>query len=95
MKTLTTFPFLFGGTFIEADGYISIRANSDIFPFLLGGTFIEADSDSSMVLKSAEFPFLFGGTFIEAGYVREDGSLHSSDFPSFSEGLSLRAQYPR
>ena len=36
-----------------------------------------------------EFPFLFGGTFIEA---REDGSftLMALDFPSFSEGLSLR-----
>ena len=35
------------------------------------------------------FPFLFGGTFIEAPrHARPD--TRSKDFPSFSEGLSLR-----
>ena len=35
------------------------------------------------------FPFLFGGTFIEAAeYERVEGLLNN--FPSFSEGLSLR-----
>ena len=36
------------------------------------------------------FPFLFGGTFIEAGGVALSGKLCGEDFPSFSEGLSLR-----
>ena len=35
------------------------------------------------------FPFLFGGTFIEADQQR-DVVTATEDFPSFSEGLSLR-----
>ena len=38
----------------------------------------------------ASFPFLFGGTFIEGRVQGVDGQW-SSNFPSFSEGLSLRA----
>ncbi len=42
-------------------------------------------------LYNAKFPFLFGGTFIEGlpGWGR--GVQTQQDFPSFSEGLSLRA----
>ena len=43
-------------------------------------------------LKDTEFPFLFGGTFIEggcAGFTVAAGP----DFPSFSEGLSLRVGF--
>ena len=36
------------------------------------------------------FPFLFGGTFIEAFTTRSGRKLKPADFPSFSEGLSLR-----
>ena len=38
------------------------------------------------------FPFLFGGTFIE-GSTKDHASMvsGSKNFPSFSEGLSLRA----
>ena len=36
------------------------------------------------------FPFLFGGTFIE-GIVTRRNDRRLPDFPSFSEGLSLRA----
>ena len=35
------FPFLFGGTFIEAL-FLATRFRSLLFPFLFGGTFIEA-----------------------------------------------------
>ena len=38
----------------------------------------------------SEFPFLFGGTFIE-GFVGITEERFTIDFPSFSEGLSLRA----
>ena len=38
---------------------------------------------------SPQFPFLFGGTFIEGDSVRRKPS-DLTDFPSFSEGLSLR-----
>ena len=36
------FPFLFGGTFIEAIGTINSKTIETPFPFLFGGTFIEA-----------------------------------------------------
>ena len=38
----TEFPFLFGGTFIEAYLGENPTAGSSTFPFLFGGTFIEA-----------------------------------------------------
>ena len=60
-----SFPFLFGGTFIEGQRGGDILNATLKFPFLFGGTFIEGAS----VLKSSRavtaFPFLFGGTFIE------------------------------
>ena len=39
--------------------------------------------------RVASFPFLFGGTFIEGAIARAAGK-YDRDFPSFSEGLSLR-----
>ena len=36
------------------------------------------------------FPFLFGGAFIEAVNLVQLEALVAVDFPSFSEGLSLR-----
>ena len=36
------------------------------------------------------FPFLFGGTFIEGPGFERCGFASVGDFPSFSEGLSLR-----
>ena len=59
------------------------------FPFLFGGTFIEGHH--LLVDRSGhrEFPFLFGGTFIE-GRFHDIMSASAGDFPSFSEGLSLR-----
>ena len=39
---LTTFPFLFGGTFIEAYSADNATKSFALFPFLFGGTFIEA-----------------------------------------------------
>ena len=42
------------------------------------------------MLQQIRFPFLFGGTFIE-GFAQYDFSIfQNSNFPSFSEGLSLR-----
>ena len=59
------FPFLFGGTFIEAKLGGCHSWSLRIFPFLFGGTFIEA-ADDGTARQSQRFPFLFGGTFIEA-----------------------------
>ena len=41
-------------------------------------------------LSCDRFPFLFGGTFIE-GVIETLNTTGKADFPSFSEGLSLRA----
>ena len=38
------------------------------------------------------FPFLFGGTFIEGQILSSFWEGTVGDFPSFSEGLSLRDQ---
>ena len=61
------FPFLFGGTFIEAMFGQSRELKNSEFPFLFGGTFIEAQKPNSHAWTlNYRFPFLFGGTFIEA-----------------------------
>ena len=39
----------------------------------------------------AKFPFLFGGAFIEVGGIEQLNRI-ISNFPSFSEGLSLRCR---
>ena len=63
---LPQFPFLFGGTFIEAGVTSGQRVECRGFPFLFGGTFIEARWTVTKPGLAAKFPFLFGGTFIEA-----------------------------
>ncbi len=61
------FPFLLGGTFIEAERYGAFWGFVEGFPFLLGGTFIEAPRVFDVRTGvAAAFPFLLGGTFIEA-----------------------------
>ena len=60
------FPFLFGGTFIEAFNCVQVLLEGLPFPFLFGGTFIEATIGALGHIYIAPFPFLFGGTFIEA-----------------------------
>ena len=59
------------------------------FPFLFGGTFIEACRYPTSRGGTRGFPFLFGGTFIEAALSPVLDEV-AGDFPSFSEGLSLR-----
>ncbi len=83
------FPFLFGGTFIEAQVVNLFRIVIMAFPFLFGGTFIEAHLTGARNCLSLGFPFLFGGTFIEASW-SSWFLLRGVHFPSFSEGLSLR-----
>ena len=62
------------------------------FPFLFGGTFIEGVYGTHESKgNNRRFPFLFGGTFIEGQLLQVDDK-RAHNFPSFSEGLSLRAQ---
>ena len=63
------------------------------FPFLFGGTFIEGKIRGCSPC-GCKFPFLFGGTFIE-GPTGGEATHPVRDFPSFSEGLSLREKWPR
>ena len=88
-QLLLEFPFLFGGTFIEALNRVAQAVHLITFPFLFGGTFIEALNMPPPPPEIRGFPFLFGGTFIEAAG-KDSVELRSADFPSFSEGLSLR-----
>ena len=63
------------------------------FPFLFGGTFIEGFKSMGTAREAVKFPFLFGGTFIEGVSGSRFCRGLCSDFPSFSEGLSLREQH--
>ena len=84
------FPFLFGGTFIEGALILASCQDAPEFPFLFGGTFIEGCSIWSETKDGVTFPFLFGGTFIEGACFSGLGAAAVMNFPSFSEGLSLR-----
>ena len=84
-----SFPFLFGGTFIEGDSVALSLRRERAFPFLFGGTFIEGDTETPVDAAAVLFPFLLGGTFIEGG-VHRGGLARRRYFLSFSEGLSLR-----
>ena len=69
--------------------YIGLNYGLSVFPFLFGGTFIEGSVQSLPLVVLVTFPFLFGGTFIEGlSVTAENGG--GENFPSFSEGLSLR-----
>ena len=48
----------------------------------------------SAAIPSPRFPFLFGGTFIEGDRLH-GGHVIPANFPSFSEGLSLRVRRQR
>ena len=84
------FPFLFGGTFIEGQGQPRGHRRRPPFPFLFGGTFIEGANKLEAAHISNVFPFLFGGTFIEGFQELQVQCFPYRNFPSFSEGLSLR-----
>ena len=59
------FPFLFGGTFIEAYLMAPARCALLNFPSFSEGLSLRP-VEPEAVAESVAFPFLFGGTFIEA-----------------------------
>ena len=60
------FPFLFGGTFIEAF-IVNVSAESaQHFPSFSEGLSLRLTNAFDMAWFLRQFPFLFGGTFIEA-----------------------------
>ena len=84
------FPFLFGGTFIEAecDEWGTPRAVA--FPFLFGGTFIEALIKGFIRGLIGYFPSFSEGLSLRLRLLKNGGAVLFAHFPSFSEGLSLR-----
>ena len=58
-----SFPFLLGGTFIEAADEIQANIAALHFPFLLGGTFIEAEKEQTCSSSSPTFSLPFGRDF--------------------------------
>ena len=57
------FPFLFGGTFIEADDNKADRQLVGRFPFLFGGTFIEAATTQKPTSESLPISLPFRRDF--------------------------------
>ena len=83
----TNFPSFSEGLSLRADLLFGAAGRLQ-FPFLFGGTFIEGKIRGCSPC-GCKFPFLFGGTFIE-GPTGGEATHPVRDFPSFSEGLSLR-----
>ena len=57
------FPFLFGGTFIEARASPTFYCGAEQFPFLLGGAFIEANPSRHQTILSARISLPLGKGF--------------------------------
>ena len=84
------FPFLFGGTFIEA-----FRMSFDWwcvqnFPSFSEGLSLRQFLPPRFTSIPASFPFLFGGTFIEA-YLMRGSPKNSSVFPFLFGGTFIEA----
>ena len=62
-----SFPFLFGGTFIEAPTGNAHGIHIEIFPFLFGGTFIEAINSSIYAERKPIFPSFSEGLSLRPG----------------------------
>ena len=90
-KPLPSFPFLFGGTFIEAGVIPGGQPGGVYFPSFSEGLSLRP---AGLLLfdRFPGFPFLFGGTFIEAEHPNIPRARSAENFPSFSEGLSLRLE---
>ena len=58
-----SFPFLFGGTFIEGGERIGSRVVERAFPFLFGGTFIEGSHKKNSLLDSDSISLPFRRDF--------------------------------
>ena len=88
--TAAKFPFLFGGTFIEAVTVcISETESTRHFPSFSEGLSLRVRFAEHALTSQRRFPFLFGGAFIEAS-TEWAWRWKQKYFPSFWEGLSLR-----
>jgi len=88
------FPCFFVGTFIETGLWKLARLILQATFLRPGrGPFIEVLRKRSLTALSVKFPVLFGGTFNEGTPWRACLRVNGY-FPSFSEGLSLRAAHP-
>ena len=65
-----SFPFLFGGTFIEGSVRLTLPARAQHFPSFSEGLSLRVELWRPVGRPLLGFPFLFGGTFIE-GFLHE------------------------
>ena len=86
------FPFLLGGTFIEAQQAQSQQLFPAYFPSFWEGLSLRPKNYAPIPVDP-EFPFLLGGTFIEATKTNPAAKCRAAYFPSFWEGLSLRPHH--
>ena len=76
------FPFLLGGTFIEATtAAIFAQLLCEVFPFLLGGTFIEAPGTAATGLAGADFPSFWEGLSLRRRYCPVFQEPHGISLP--------------
>ena len=87
-----TFPFLFGGTFIEAYGIgVAVsRAGSPNFPSFSEGLSLRHPKIQFVTVLAADFPSFSEGLSLRPELGIDWSRSQARDFPSFSEGLSLR-----
>ena len=74
------FPFLFGGTFIEADQLRQWASLLAAFPSFSEGLSLRHEFLTPSTVRK-KFPFLFGGTFIEAGCLFSRGGCNDVSLP--------------
>ena len=84
------FPFLFGGTFIEANSSSRLRRLKVHFPSFSEGLSLRLSDCFHFVCIALPFPFLFGGTFIEAD-VNRSGKEYNDGFPFLFGGTFIEA----
>ena len=84
------FPSFSEGLSLRHSEHVTAARLDRQFPFLFGRAFIEATSAGFPGFMEGAFPFLFGRAFIEADAVATALAPRACNFPSFSEGLSLR-----
>ena len=86
------FPFLLGGTFIEATKTNpAAKCRAAYFPSFWEGLSLRPHHTLLVGKSGAGFPFLLGGTFIEAVYRKGGVRVEVSKFPFLLGGTFIEA----
>ena len=92
MNANVGFPFLLGGTFIEAQVVLQVHAIAVEFPFLLGGTFIEAPHRKTLPPRFQHFPSFWEGLSLR--HLLLFSAFTRSKFPFLLGGTFIEARCP-